>query len=130
MKIVQIDANSVHEENGGIYLSVFAADYFGLHDGEKILAYEGDEIWNGIIRCFTSDNIKKWYVELSSPYGTMSEDEKKWNTAGFQNGFQLGAEIERAKIVQRMLSLNCGIDEIEKIIDMNEELRDRVNKFI
>ena len=60
----------------------------------------------------------------------MSEDEKKWNTAGFQNGFQLGAEIERAKIVQRMLSLNCGIDEIEKIIDMNEELRDRVNKFI
>lgn len=58
MKAVQIDGNSVHDENGEIYLPAFTAEFFKLSDGEKILAYEGDEIWNAVVHSFISDNKK------------------------------------------------------------------------
>lgn len=130
MKAVQIDGNSVHDENGEIYLSAFTAEFFKLIDGEKIFAYEGDEIWNAVVHSFISDNKKMWYVELCSLSGTMNECQEKWNTIGFQNGFNIGAEIEKSNIITRMISLGYCLDEIEQVTAMNEELKDRAAKLI
>lgn len=101
MITIQIDANLVHDENGEIYLSTATAEYFNLRDGEKVLVYEGNEIWNAIVHKFVLGNKELWYVE-----------------------------IEKSKIIQRMISTGYCIDEIETVINLNEELKERVKKLL
>mgnify|MGYP003300251499 CR=1 FL=1 len=130
MTAIQIDANLVHDENGEIYISTSTVEYFHLKDGEKVIVYEGDEIWNAIIHSFISENKKLWYVELCEPFGILSEQQKEWNYVGYRNGFCKGEGIAKSWIIQQMISLGYSLDEIEKIVTMNEELKDKVMKLL
>jgi hypothetical protein len=130
MRTIQIDANLVHDENGEIYLSTAVVEYFNLCDGEKVLAYEGNEIWNAVIHKFVLENKELWYVELCDLFGTMNQYQEEWNNIGYQNGFCTGAEIEKSKIIQNMISNGFCMDEIEKVINLNEELKERVKKLL
>ena len=128
MITIQIDANLVHDENGEIYLSTAIAEYFRLSDGEKVLAYEGNEIWNAIIHRFVLENKELWYVELCDLFGTMNQYQEEWNNIGYQNGFCTGAEIEKSKIIsgnlRPIITKNSMLNNNACIL-YNDGMRDR-----
>lgn len=130
MKTIQIDANSIHEENGEIYLSEAKVKFFNLHDEMKVIAYEGEDVWNAIIHKFIlPDKCEKWYVELCDLKETLDENQNEWNTIGFMNGVCLGEEREKSMITQRMIDLGYTLDEIDKIVCMNDEMRSKARKI-
>lgn len=130
MKTIHIDANSIHEENGEIYLSDAKVKFFNLYDSMKVIAYEGEDVWNAIIHKFISpDKCEKWYVELSDLKETLNENQTEWNTISFMNGVCLGEEIERSVIIQRMIDLGYTLDEIDKIVCMDNTMKSRARKI-
>ena len=98
MRTIQIDANLVHDENGEIYLSTAVVEYFNLCDGEKVLAYEGNEIWNAVIHKFVLENKELWYVELCDLFGTMNQYQEEWNNIVEENSV-----IEEVKDVDEVI---------------------------
>ena len=92
--------------------------------------YDGTEVWNAVVHQFISiGKIKLWYVELLNKRSTIEEEQIKWSQTGFRNGYCLGAEIEKAVIIRRMFSLGYTLKEIENIVCMNEELREKAKKL-
>lgn len=130
MIAIQIDANLVHNENGEIYISTSDAENFKLSEGEKILVYEGCEIWHAIVHSFISENKRLWYIQLSDIYGTMNSEQKEWNYTGYINGYYTGIEVAKKQIINQMISKGYCFEDIEKVISMNEELKDKVKKIL
>lgn len=129
--IIFIDANSIIEENGEIYLSEDEAIYFKLEDGMSIEAYGDNDIWCATVHKFTSSNGKDmWYVKLGEQKENLSDEQYKWERVGFHNGFCLGRELEQKGIIQRMLGMGFDLETIDKIVRMSAETRSKCKEII
>ena len=130
MMAIQIDTNSIHVENCEIYISTATVEFFHLKNGQKIYAYDGDCIWDAVIHRFTSGHKKLWYVELCKPCDPMYILPDDWNVVGYVNGICKGEQNERDRIIQRLISLGYSLEDIDRIVTLDEELKDKVEKIL
>lgn len=125
------DCNSIHEENGEIYLSEDKAIYFKFEDGMSVEAYMDGEVWCATVHKFTSSNgTDKWYVKLGEEKESLSDEQYKWEKIGFDNGYCLGCELEQKGIIQRMLDMGFELETIDKIVRMSDETRGKCKEII
>lgn len=126
-----IDTNSIHDENGEIYLSEDKAIYFKLEDGMVIEALMEHEVWEAVVHRFTSsNNTELWYVKLGEEKENLSDEQYKWENIGFDNGYCLGRKLEQLGIIQRMLDMGFDLETIDKIVNMSAETRSKCKKII
>lgn len=131
MKVIHIDANSIHEENGEIYISEAKAKFFNLSDGMEVNVYSDEDVWNAVIHKFiSSDKCESWYVELCDLKETLDEKQTEWNTISFMNSLCLGEEREKYVIAQRMIDFGYSLDEIYKIVCMDDKMKSQVRKIV
>lgn len=131
MKTIMFDGNSVHKENGEIYLSEDEAIYFKLEDGMSIEVYEDNDIWCATVHKFTSSNgTDMWYVKLGEKKENLSDEQYKWEKIGFDNGYCLGCALEQKGIIQQMLNMGFDLETIDKIVNMSAETRSKCKKII
>lgn len=131
MKTIMIDTNSIHDENGEIYLSEDKAIYFKLEDGMGIDALMEHEVWEAVVHKFTSlNNTELWYVKLGEEKENLSDEQYKWENIGFDNGYCLGRELEQKGIIQRMLDMGFDLETIDNIVNMSAETRSKCKKII
>lgn len=129
--IINIDTNSIIEENGEIYLSEDTVRYFKLEDGMSVEAYMDDEVWQAVVHKYvSSNNTDLWYVKLGTIKEHLSNEQYKWNKVGFSNGFCLGSELEQKGVIQRMIDMGFDLDTIDKIVCMSTETRNKCKKII
>lgn len=130
MKTIQIDANSIHKENGEIYLSEAQVRFFNLDDGMEVNAYEGEDVWKAVVHKFiSSDGCEEWYVKLCGLIDMLDEKRNEWSSIGFMNGVCTGEEREKYTIVQRMIDLGYGFEDIDKVVCMNDIMKVNVRKI-
>lgn len=126
MEVVWIDLNSINEVDGRYWISQTKAERFKLSDGMNIKIVDGDEVWNAVVHSTNSENCSDlWSVELIGESELLGEAEYRWLNIGVSNGICTGEDIVIRSAAQRMISLGYDIDEIDRILILNEEQKRR-----
>lgn len=92
----------------------------GLIEGERVVAYQDDDEWDGIVRYDSSEpEGRQWYIELDgSSYRQISSDKHRGRTEGFRSGFVDGEVSARIKIAQTMLQHGVDAAEVQKYTEL------------
>ncbi len=126
MKIVWTDLNSINEVDGRYWISNTKAERFGLSDGMKIKIVDGDEMWDAIVHSTDSaQSSDMWSAELFGESEIIGEKELNWLETGISNGICVGQDFAVRSAAHRMIVLGYDIDEIDRILILNEEQKRR-----
>lgn len=106
LKSIFIDTNFVND-NGSIKVHDMVIKNMELQHGEKVIAYQEGEYWEGEI--VYADNC--WSVELLSDTKEISKERQE----GQKEGYLEGIYIQSMRFFQAMRMLNYSEEEIEKI---------------
>jgi putative RNA 2'-phosphotransferase len=126
MEVVWADLNSINEVDGRYWISQTNAERFMLSDGMKIKIVDGDEVWDAVVHSTNSGKSSDlWSVELIGDAELLGETEYKWLNIGISNGICTGEDLVVRSAAQRMIALGYDIDEIDRILILNEEQKRR-----
>lgn len=126
MEVVWADLNSINEVDGRYWISQTNAEYFKLSDGMKIKIVDGDEVWDAVVHSTNSEKSSDlWSVELIGDAELLGETEYKWLNIGISNSMCTGEDLVVRSAAQRMIALGYDIDEIDRILILNEEQKRR-----
>ena len=126
MKIVWTDLNSINEVDGRYWISDTKAEHFKLSDGMKIKIVDGDEIWDAVVhRTDSAESSDMWSAELLGESEIIGDKELNWLEAGISNGICTGQDLAVRSAAHRMIALGYDIDEINRILVLNEEQKRR-----
>ena len=129
MEVVWTDLNSINEADGRYWISQTKAERFKLSDGMKIKIVDGDEIWDAVVHSTQSENSSDlWSAELTGEAELLGEEEYKWLDIGISNGICTGKDLAIRSAAQRMISLGYDLDEIDKILVLNEEQKRQLKR--
>ncbi|WP_303836709.1 RNA 2'-phosphotransferase [Ruminococcus flavefaciens] len=126
MEVVWADLNSINEVDGRYWISQTKAERFKLSNGMKIKIVDGDEVWDAVVHSTNSEKSSDlWSVELIGDAELLGETEYKWLNIGISNGICTGEGLVVRSAAQRMIALGYDIDEIDRILILNEEQKRR-----
>lgn len=126
MEVVWADLNSINKVDGRYWISQTNAEHFKLSDGMKIKIVDGDEVWDAVVHSTNSEKSSDlWSVELIGDAELLGESEYKWLNIGISNGICTGEDLVVRSAAQRMIALGYDIDEIDRILILNEEQKRR-----
>lgn len=129
MEVVWTDLNSINEVDGRYWISQTKAEYFKISDGMKIKVVDGDEVWDAVIHSTKSENSSDlWSAELIGEAELLGEEEYKWLNIGISNGICAGKDLVIRSVAQRMIELGYDLDEIDRILILNEEQKRQLNR--
>ncbi len=126
MEVVWADLNSINEVDGRYWISQTKAERFKLSNGMKIKIVDGDEVCDAVVHRTNSEKSSDlWSVELIGDVELLGETEYKWLNIGISNGICTGEDLVVRSAAQRMIALGYDIDEIDRILVLNEEQKRR-----
>lgn len=126
MEVVWADLNSINEVDGRYWISQTNAERFKLSNGMKIKIVDGDEVWDAVVHSTNSEKSSDlWSVELIGDAELLGETEYKWLNIGISNGMCTGEDLVVRSAAQRMIALGYDMDEIDRILILNEEQKRR-----
>lgn len=126
MEVIWTDLNSINEVDGRYCISQTQAERFKLSDGLKIKIVDGDEVWDAIVHSTNSKNCSDlWSVELIGDAELLGESEYKWLDIGISNGICTGKDLVIRSAAHRMIAHGYDLDEIDRILTLNEEQKRR-----
>lgn len=113
---ISIDCNSNYKGYDKPTISPFEIKYFDLKEGEKIVGYQDDSEWEGIIRFDSSlPEEMQWYLELDLTKETIVSGERmEGREEGTRSAIPIGEIRGEIAIVTAMLSDGVEIESILK----------------
>ncbi|MCM1508923.1 MAG: hypothetical protein NC177_17585 [Ruminococcus flavefaciens] len=119
-KIIMVDTNSINSY-GQYKLQNHNAEYFRLKDGMEIIAYDDEDVWEAKV-CYnpSAEYYEKWGIELGETIQILTEEERKWQWAGYANGKSNGQWFKEVEVAEKLIDYGMEIDDIQKILSICE----------
>lgn len=120
-KIIMVDSNSIN--NYCQYkLWNHDAEFFGLKDGMEIIAYDDEDVWEAKV-CYnpSAEYYEKWGIELGETIQILTEEERKWAWAGYDNGKSTGGFFKEVEVAEKLIDFGMEINDIQKIVSLHKD---------